>query len=258
MAARPRDAPARQAGGRCTSCRPSSPSSSPPSPCSPSSIAAMPAWCWRGARRCSRSAPTDRLLSRNRAVFPVILWQVYFVLGLLAGARIRAGNARSSRAGAHALVAAATLVLAAWAYHGHHVAPGWAAVREPLHLHVRRFPPKRLLRLRRVPALPPDVLRALSPRQDRAQPPAPAHLRDHGQAQPGGVRHPRLFRQDGGGVSVRCRCRRWFWASPWPMSPPPLSSCIIAERRAALAPRGRQRSGAATNAAVRGTSFRRW
>ena len=77
----------------------------------------------------------------TRAVFPVILWQVYFVLGLLAGARIRAGKRPLFReARAHALVAAATLVLAAWAYHGHHVAPGWDAVRERLHLHVRRFP----------------------------------------------------------------------------------------------------------------------
>ena len=50
----------------------------------------------------------------TRFVFPVILWQVYFVLGLLAGARIRAGKRPLFReARAHALVAAATLVLAA-------------------------------------------------------------------------------------------------------------------------------------------------
>lgn len=78
----------------------------------------------------------------DEAIFPVILWQIYFVIGILLGKRYqsRSGSLYSENVLAHLLSAGFLFLVMSLIYFGHHLFPGWNDMRMEYGLSVRKFP----------------------------------------------------------------------------------------------------------------------
>ncbi|MCG3110738.1 MAG: OpgC domain-containing protein [Candidatus Manganitrophus sp. SB1] len=78
----------------------------------------------------------------EKAIFPVILWQIYFVIGILLGKRTQSGSGTlySGKIKVHLSVAVSLFLLMALVYFGHHWFPVWEDLRMEYGLIVRKFP----------------------------------------------------------------------------------------------------------------------
>lgn len=78
----------------------------------------------------------------DKAIFPVILWQIYFVIGILLGKRYqsRSGTLYSENVPVHLLLAGSLFLIMFLIYFGHHLFPAWNEMRLEYGLSVRKFP----------------------------------------------------------------------------------------------------------------------
>lgn len=78
----------------------------------------------------------------EKAIFPVILWQIYFVIGILLGKRYQSGSGTlySGKIKVHLSVAVSLFLLMVLVYFGHLWFPAWGELRMEYGLIVRKFP----------------------------------------------------------------------------------------------------------------------
>jgi hypothetical protein len=77
----------------------------------------------------------------EKTIFPVILWQIYYTLGLLLGKKLyKKNNIINVNITRHIMIAFIIFILSAFAYHGHHLYPEIAAWRSKYHIVVSKFP----------------------------------------------------------------------------------------------------------------------
>ena len=78
----------------------------------------------------------------EKAIFPVIIWQIYFVIGILLGKRYHVGSGKLSEgnATAHIPLAGFFFLAMSFFYFAHHLFPVWGDVMMEYGLKVRKFP----------------------------------------------------------------------------------------------------------------------
>ncbi|MEW6418477.1 MAG: OpgC domain-containing protein [Nitrospirota bacterium] len=77
----------------------------------------------------------------EKPIFPVILWQLYFVIGVLWGKRyFSTGKLLPGGPGTHLFVASAVLFIMMFVYFGHHFIPEWGYLRQIYGIKVSKFP----------------------------------------------------------------------------------------------------------------------
>lgn len=78
----------------------------------------------------------------EKAIFPAIVWQIYFVIGILLGKRYHSkfGTLYRENILVHLLLAGFLFLMMFLIYFGHHLFPYWEEVRTEYGLIVRKFP----------------------------------------------------------------------------------------------------------------------
>lgn len=78
----------------------------------------------------------------EKAIFPVILWQIYFVIGILLGKRYQAGSGTlySENIKVHFSLASILFLVMSFVYFGHQLFPAWGDIRMEYGLTIRKFP----------------------------------------------------------------------------------------------------------------------
>ena len=77
----------------------------------------------------------------DKTIFPVVLWQIYFVAGVLLGKRrVMVENWSMKKKYVFLLVSLLTFALGCFLYHGHHIYPSVGEIRDQFGIKVSKFP----------------------------------------------------------------------------------------------------------------------
>ena len=77
----------------------------------------------------------------DKTIFPVVLWQIYFILGILLGKRhISIENRSAKNKYVNLFVAVGTLSVGCFFYYGHHIYPFMSEIRDGYGIQVVKFP----------------------------------------------------------------------------------------------------------------------
>jgi hypothetical protein len=77
----------------------------------------------------------------DKAVFPIILWQIIFIIGVLLGKKSYEMNKiMPDNMFPHIIIASIIFISATFIYHGHHLLPALAALKSEYHFHVSKYP----------------------------------------------------------------------------------------------------------------------
>lgn len=77
----------------------------------------------------------------DKTIFPAILWQIYFIIGVILGKRSYENNKIiPNHVFLHLVFASVVFIAAAFIYHGHHIFPGMSGLKYYYNVTVSKFP----------------------------------------------------------------------------------------------------------------------